>query len=106
MCCRETTDGIEMAVLSSSTGSQSGHPAASITPPVQCSSRNSVTEGNSRGARRGMVPADSLELYGDMILRHKNDRHPVTDSLDLSVSRRRRGSGSLRNSINKPHKHG
>jgi hypothetical protein len=42
-----------------------------MTPPVQCSSRNSIAEGGgperngSRRVRVGLIPADSLELYAE-----------------------------------------
>jgi hypothetical protein len=60
VCYSETTEGIELTVLSTS----SQHP--SITPPVQCSSRASMTEGNSRSSgRRAVTPASSRASVGE-----------------------------------------
>ena len=109
--CSETTDGIEMAVLSSSAGSHGDHPNASMTPPVQCSSRNSVVEGNSRGSggRRGLVPADSMELYMDnKMLRQEKAAGVGPTYLDLYMARKMRDEPGLprRGSFTKATKHG
>ena len=59
----ETAVGIEMAVISGS----GEHP--SVTPPVQCSSRNSVVDNNMRApARKIPIPADSMD-YIDRLVR-------------------------------------
>ena len=72
--CRETTEGIEMSVISA----EGERP--SMTPPVQCSSRNSVVDGNSRrgSTRRPLPAADSMDyinkLVGDDIT-HSSRKH-------------------------------
>ena len=59
----ESTQGIELSVLNST------DPQTSMTPPVQCSSRNSMCEGSSRGSMRkgGSLPADSMEYINRLI---------------------------------------
>ena len=63
---RETTEEIELMVIGSEAPQTS-----SVTPPVHCSSRNSVTDGNgvSRGgsARKNVTPADSMEYINKII---------------------------------------
>lgn len=45
----------------------------SVTPPVKCSSRNSMCDSNSRsGVKASMMPADSME-YINKILDKKKD---------------------------------
>ncbi|ELU16306.1 hypothetical protein CAPTEDRAFT_221096 [Capitella teleta] len=105
----ETSHGIEMSVLSSSAGSQGNQP--SVTPPVQCSSRNSIVEGGggggpsaerngSRRVRTGLIPADSLELYSESRQREK----PVSSS-SLACLEQRDSSPSHRSDSFKSTRH-
>ena len=103
-----------MAVLSSSAGSHGDHPSTSMTPPVQCSSRNSVVEGNggrgSSAGRRGLVPADSMELYMDnKMLRQEKAAGVGPTYLDLYMARKMReepGPPPRTASFTKATKHG
>ncbi|CAH1791928.1 unnamed protein product [Owenia fusiformis] len=52
----ETSEGIELTVLSSST-----QHASSITPPVLCSSRASMADSRESGSMRRGTPVDSME---------------------------------------------
>ena len=73
---RETSEGIEMAVMSSS----SHRP--SITPPVQCSSRNSMAESRESSKRMGKSPMSSADLIDETIASSKStDNHGKDVSL-------------------------
>ena len=63
---RRGPEHIEMAVLNNSRHT-------SITPPVQCSSRNSIGGGSSRGSmpKVTVTPADSMEYINKMILKEQ-----------------------------------
>ena len=63
---RGRPEHIEMAVLNNSRHT-------SITPPVQCSSRNSIGGGSSRGSmpKVTVTPADSMEYINKMILKEQ-----------------------------------
>ncbi len=59
----ETAEGIELDILRD----RSRHPSASMTPPIQCSSRTSVVEGAPGRRGTGITPADSMEYINKMI---------------------------------------
>ena len=61
----EQVENIEMNVLSGA--SEQHH---SFTPPVQCSSRNSMSEGNNSrtgSGRKSHTPADSMEYINRLV---------------------------------------
>lgn len=60
---KETSEGIEMSVLSTDPGLSSTN-----TPPVQCSSRNSMSEGLRASKVKPIpTPADSMEYINAML---------------------------------------
>ena len=62
---REQGETIEMSVLRDTSEQHQ-----SFTPPVQCSSRNSVSEGNTSrtgSGRKNRTPADSMEYINKLV---------------------------------------
>lgn len=69
MFYRETTEGIEMTTLPShGSGRWTG---SSMTPPVLCSSRASVSESSGSGRRVILTPADSMEFVNKIVEEHR-----------------------------------
>ena len=66
---RETSEGIEMAVISGS----SQRP--SITPPVQCSSRNSMVDSRESSKRMGKSPTSSADFLDETTASKSKDSH-------------------------------